>query len=666
MHFQILKNKKIILGIFVLFLVSFILYFNPLFSEKPLGVDAMGHLSKVAYMKEFGFVSWDMSWYGGGPFLRFYSPLFYYLNYFFKDIIFGANFLCFIGIFFCSAGIFLLVYHYTKKEMPSLIAGLFFLSVLNTSYYYISVGNHPYVFSLWLIPFSLLFLEKSFEKRIYFLFYNLFFVLAFLSHVFTGLCIGLFVTIRFLVFGGFCLQNIKKMFIFLVFPLFLSSFWLFPFLSHSSSYMGEESNYIAPIKALFGFDEYTLWGKGAAEIGISLLFLIFLIFIGIKKKFLGKKRIIFSLICLFVTFLLLRGILGKYYPTGIGAIRFINTFSIFICISIGLLLKEIELNKKKYFFIFFIVLISLIMNFFMINENFKEFSHNSREDYYGLINHNFNEEDFPVKNEYTNYRFGSARYQFSETLTYEFPRIMQISGYYDQGILYPETLASMKEGIWGLGDLNSTLYYMDWMGIKYFELSGGYLNSDNRKKFNSSDFTLIKNKEDSYYPFEIYEYKTPNQIISLIRGNLESYKTISQKEIEEMAKKNINSRILIPVISEKKISIKNNYSELNSSLKRNSPDYFEVSFEKNDGENFILFREFYYASWNAKEYPSGNKLKIFRTANNFMLVIPSEGSEKIVFYQTRIFIDYEGIFISLLFLVLLFLVFVNYRKIMGV
>ena len=30
--------------------------------------------------------------------------------------------------------------------------------------------------------------------------------------------------------------------------------------------MGEESNYIAPIKALFGFDEYTLWGKGAAEI----------------------------------------------------------------------------------------------------------------------------------------------------------------------------------------------------------------------------------------------------------------------------------------------------------------------------------------------------------------------------------------------------------------
>ncbi|MEJ2267665.1 MAG: hypothetical protein P8X70_01155, partial [Nanoarchaeota archaeon] len=69
-----MKEKyKIILSISIILIVSLILYWNPLFSNKPLGLDALGHISKVSYLKEFGLnVQWDQAWYNGAPFLQYY------------------------------------------------------------------------------------------------------------------------------------------------------------------------------------------------------------------------------------------------------------------------------------------------------------------------------------------------------------------------------------------------------------------------------------------------------------------------------------------------------------------------------------------------------------------------------------------------------------------
>ena len=133
----------------------------------------------------FGFVNWNHAWYAGTSFLEFYSPLQYLLAGLFSSSIFGINFLGFLSIFLTSLGIYLLVREHSS-EVWALVSGISFLTVLATSYYFIAVGNHPYVFALWTIPFSLFFLEKSFKNKIFYGFFVIIASLSIISHLFIG------------------------------------------------------------------------------------------------------------------------------------------------------------------------------------------------------------------------------------------------------------------------------------------------------------------------------------------------------------------------------------------------------------------------------------------------------------------------------------------------
>jgi uncharacterized membrane protein len=66
------RNWEIILIVFI----TLIMFYKPLFSNLPLGLDGIGHLSKVSYIQQFGFVNWDMSWYSGSLFLKMYPRYF--------------------------------------------------------------------------------------------------------------------------------------------------------------------------------------------------------------------------------------------------------------------------------------------------------------------------------------------------------------------------------------------------------------------------------------------------------------------------------------------------------------------------------------------------------------------------------------------------------------
>ncbi len=101
------RHWEIILIVFI----TLIMFYKPLFSNLPLGLDAIGHLSKVSYIQQFGFVNWDMSWYSGSLFLKMYPPLFYYVNALFPSSIvpFGANLICFLSLLFTTLGIYFLV-----------------------------------------------------------------------------------------------------------------------------------------------------------------------------------------------------------------------------------------------------------------------------------------------------------------------------------------------------------------------------------------------------------------------------------------------------------------------------------------------------------------------------------------------------------------------------
>jgi len=50
-----LKKFENHIYIFLLFVLVLVLYIKPLFSNFPLGLDTLGHLSKISYIKEFGF-----------------------------------------------------------------------------------------------------------------------------------------------------------------------------------------------------------------------------------------------------------------------------------------------------------------------------------------------------------------------------------------------------------------------------------------------------------------------------------------------------------------------------------------------------------------------------------------------------------------------------------
>lgn len=428
------------------------------------------------------------------------------------------------------------------------------------------------------------------------------------------------------------------------------------FLAHSSSFIGDEV-YIPSILSLFGIKLSSAWGVGFDSIGIvfglSILLLIFF------RNNLKSKNNLFISVTTAIIFLLSLGILGKYYPTGIGSIRFIPVFSILLCIFVGILLSNVK--KKFYILIFIFLIFSLYLNYQVININFSNHSYSDdNAEKYGKFINIYNEfYDFKfINNSYSNYRFGSARFPFTKALTFVFPAISQTSGYYDQGILYETTFYKVKESIWVPDNINKSLYYMDWFGIKYFELSGGYLDSEGNYSENE-DFVYVTQRNSTDFPYKIYEYKKAKPIISVLKTNLISFEKFNESSINEMAEENKNTETIIPFISKEKINISNNYSVVNFSYNRQSPDLIEVK-SNFTGKEGVLFRESYYKSWKAKEYPYERVIPIYRTANDLMLIIPDSGVNRVIFYQSNSFIEYLSIFISLLCIFLMF--YFSFRK----
>lgn len=647
--------KKIAFGIVILIIISFILYHQPVLSGKPLGLDALGHLSKVSYLKQFPHAKWDMVWYGGAPFLKFYSPLFYYLVSLFPNSIFGANFTVFLSLVLTSIGIFLLIYNYNKNFLASIIAGILFLTVLNTSYYYLVVGNHPFVLAFWTIPFALLFLEKSLKNKLFFIPYTLIFLISILSHIFITICIMPLVILKIIIHD---LPNkkdfIKHIALFVILPVLLSSFWLLPFLTHSSNFVGDDLGYIPSIDHLLGFGNYIIWGKASGEIGFAFLaflaaFFIFLWSDNLRKN---KESIFFAIGCA-MFFLLMCGLLSKYNPAGIGAVRYIVPLSILCCIFSGLVLGQVNLKSKKTIsiLIFALLVLGLWFNYKTITENYNQYSYNKEGSRYDFIQKVIKNERIPINNNFSNYRFGTTRFIFSETLNFFYPSQSQTFVYYDQAILYPDTLFLMRDSVWRSDNLNSTLFFLDWFGIKYFELGG----EDLQYKTKLQDRSLFKEVDEmkiADYPFVLYEYKNASPIISLFKGRIISVKEKNFEEIKSLASANYNSKSLVQLIAQNKIDIQNNYSLKMYNVTREDPDKIEITFNEIDGENIILFKEFYHPSWKAKEFPSGRNLEIYKTALDSMAVLPAKGTNKVIFYQARTLTDLIGIALSLLSLIL--------------
>jgi hypothetical protein len=600
---------------FGIFLIAFLLFYKAALSKEPLGLDTLGHLSKVSYIFEYPFSNWDMSWYSGTLFLKLYPPLFYYLAAFFSLIFsntfFAANLICFSSLVLTLFGIYLLVEYLTKNRKIAFFSSLGFLTVISLSYYWISAGNLPYFFALFTIPFSLYFLERSIKEKEkkFFVFYSLFFFIGIITHVVVGFIIGISMVIRIFL-EGFSFHNFKKILIYGGVPVLLAGFWFFPFVANPTSLI-EYEGYIPNLLQPFGFNDFFAWGLHAGGIGIfSFLFLFaflmfVLFFVGFKKN---KNILFYSIISILLLFIFFGG-LGKHYPYGVDAVRFVLPLSMFMVVFVGLIINQFKFKENKIFIFCLIILLAfgLSWNYKIVNKNFEDYSYYDEWGRYQIFS-NIIDKGFPLENEFQNYRFGTCKFVFSENLNYFMPNVPQTFGYQDVGMLNPPRYYDMRWNIFISEDVEDSISWLDWFGIKYFEIE----NSEVSDKFlNDSRFKLLMDSSGGYN-FKMYEYADSKPIISIV-DNLQDDVPGNLKEFD---------------------------------FNRVSPDIIEISYKPSDENDVILFKEFYYKNWKAKELPSGNMLEIKEVGPGFMGVYPQEGSEGVVFFYKKSLFDYISIFLS--------------------
>jgi len=602
--------KKNALYLIIIGLACLILFYKPLFSGQPLGLDTLGHLSKVSYIHQYSLANWDMSWYSGTLFLKLYSPLFYYIAAVFPSPILAGNFISFLSILLSSIGIYLLVRYKTKNERVSLLSGLSYLTVLSISYYWISTGNLPYFFALWTIPFSLYFLEKSIieKKKVYFVVYSIIFAIGILTHIVIGFLIGVLMILRFL-FEGFNLANIKRIVLYGLLPVLISSFWFIPFLFYSSSAGGYEG-YIPTLIQLFGFKDNIAWGLQAGGIGIlAYLFIFTLLFL---KKYWKNKQILFYLSSVIILGFLLLGGLGSHYPLGVDPVRFVLPFSILLICFLGLVSNELGIFKRKWIFVLIclILIIGIAWNAAIINKNFERFSYYKVDSRYGIFLDIMNDNKFPIKNEFTNYRFGTSKFIFGETLNYFMPCVSQTFGYQDAGMLNAPRYYDMRWHIWTSNDTNDAIYWLDWFGIKYFESE----NLDFVDKFKADErFRIILNSSEGY-DFTLFEYLKPKHIISLV-DSVNSPSLDKEKEF---------------------------------SWERTNPDKVIVRYDSLDKNDAVVFKEFYHKSWKAKDIQLGVQYNLEKVGPGFMAVHPLPDSKGVIFYQSKTIEEIFGLILTIL------------------
>ena len=614
----------------ILFGFTFFLFYKPLFSNLPLGLDSLGHLSKVSYILEYPFANWDMSWYSGTLFLKLYSPLFYYFVAFFSlifsNIFFVSNLICFLSLLFAVFGIYLLLDYLTKNKKIALFSGLIFLTVLSISYYWIATGNLPYFSALWTLPFSLYFLELSIKerKKKFFVLYCLSFFTGILTHILIGFLIGVLMILRFLV-TGINLKNIKKILICGGIPVLLASFWFIPFIFYSNS-SETSSGYVPSIQFLFGFDE-CCWGLQAGGIGILSFLFVFSLVIFFFKKLWKKQFLLFILLSIFVFAFLLFGGLSNHYPFGMDPVRIILPFSILLAIFLGLIVNEIKKSKKILLFLLLIILFfGILWNFTIINKNFNEYSYCREGSRYEIIQEIILDSDFPIENEFSNYRFGTSRYVFGETINYFMPNVQHTFGYQDVGMLNIDIHRDFIKTIWESEEINKSIYYLDWFGIKYFEANE---DVDFIEKFeNDSRFKLIKQFNPKGYSFVLFEYLDAKPIISLVDN-------LNEDAFGEIKKSNVQ---------------------------RVHPDKLKITYDNFDGDDVVLFKEFYHKNWRAKDLSSGEVLNIKEVGPGVMAIYPKENSNGVLIYYKTNFLDYFSIFLSIFGFFLLIIFNSNYLK----
>jgi hypothetical protein len=669
-------------------LTLFIGFRSTAFTGFPKGYDAFNHLALAQIVKEnFPHVLWNPYWDGGVVlFPRNYPPLFHFgvgliALAFSLEVTLVAKAILALSIILTAIFLFLCLWVLTKKILPGLFAGLFFLASSTVWCYILTEGLYPRVMAMMTVSLVILSLvlfkvrpsfatsaaeakkvekaTKGKSRAYYLLVFAL--VLAYLTHFLSAILASIFVLV-FLLFSRQKWQEKLKEGVKIFLPVLgLSAFYYLPVIVLRPGRLG--------LLTGVGKGEYEPWAflsllkqgyPGLPFLSVPLGVFVFVLVILLRYKFSQKQKQIFrfflSLGILGLACLLY--VLGAYSFTfyGIYPAQFLLPSVLFLSLFLGLglfFLKELAIIKK---FLFLILLGGLTSMSLLQTGNLEKMTIDQSRVYRRLTFEGMDEERL--------YRFAHREEILGGAFNFH-SQTLQTRGYYEPGVLHRDFYQWFERAVFmTAGNPAETKFLFNWYGVKNFytfhrDLKGGGLTAVQAKFVTEPDFAQVRGSE--------YYYQKAQPILMATKATV---KIVKERRdyfdlLTDLAEKGIDSQSLIPILSRtaraeefsagKPFELpqgKGQKAEFVNSHKRviELEEYFPG----------VLLKEAYYRNWNASLLKTEDgKLKteglpVYFAGPGMMYVsLPKEYDlpAKVVFEYKMSWVEWMGWGISLLSLV---------------
>jgi hypothetical protein len=670
--------------ILLLFLTLYIGQASTAFTGFPKGYDAFNHLALAQIVKEnFPHVLWNPYWDGGVVlFPRNYPPLFHFgvgliALVFSLEVTMVAIGTLALSIILTAISLFLCLWVLTKKILPGLFAGLFFLASSTVWCYILTEGLYPRVMAMMTVSLVILGLvatsraTKGKSRTYYLLVFAL--VLAFLTHFLSAFLASVFILSFLLVSGQKWLEKLKEGVKIFLPALGLTAFYYLPIIVL-------QPGRLEPL-AEVGGGEYQPWeylsllkqgypGLPFLSVPLGLLMMV-LVFVlkreiresenkkSAKNKTRKTRREILRLFFVFgfLSLVCLLYVLGAYDFVfyGIYPDQFLLPSALFLALFLGFglaFLRDLGVVSKPVMFLLVVGLLALAL---IQTPNLRKMTIDQSRVYRQLTFEGMDEEKL--------FRFAHREEVLGGAFNF-YSQTLQTRGYYEPGVLHHDFYQWFERAVFmTAGNSQETKFLLDWYGVKNFytfyrDLKGGGLASIQTKYVTEPDFAQVRGSEYYYQKAQpiLMATKAPVKIVKERRDYFDL--------LTDLAEKGIDSQSLIPILSRTAKAEDFSVGEPSDSARGGQKAEFVNAHRREiELEEYypgVLLKENYFRNWKASLLKTEDgrlkteKLKIYLAGPGMMYVsLPKEYDlpAKVVFEFRISWVERLGIGITVLTMV---------------
>jgi hypothetical protein len=367
-HFQKKTHNVILLSL--IFSIAIRAFFSfPIDNiHLPGGSDISSHLFRSWFVTTYGFKKWNFYWWGGHPFLRYFSPLQYWISGSLGKITgWLLSYNLTIDIFFVITPIAFYLFLNEFKLSPIKTAiGVIILSLFPLYFYYFFDGRHPTLVSFFFCILYWKFLKKYTDKGtlLPLLLSSLFLFFSIISHYLTSIfCVA--ISFVWLISYSRKITTFFKISKILILAILLSTWFWAPLVIETlikrqligSSYLVAQNNFVETGKEIAMAPTTYMKAFYQTSFPIFIVYLIVIslgivsLFSLIKPNKISKDFLVVAIFILVLLFI-------AAYKRSI----------IFLPISVIVLTVEGLCKIKKWKFIFAFLFLVLVLNIFLVKK----------------------------------------------------------------------------------------------------------------------------------------------------------------------------------------------------------------------------------------------------------------------------------------------------------